>query len=209
MKLYYTLFIISAIISSSNAQTKSHTSVAFAPHSRVDVYYPDGAFRTRGSVVQVLNNSYKIHFDGCPAGDDKVFDKALVKQPDAISATDADITSLTGKWIFFTPSYPSSHDEQRKMLNEYLSGAKEPPLLINSDGTFIWYYQFGKPPYNGKWIIDAKVPGQTHGAQSFNGIILIDPDSHYYKLHTDQNGHLIADQLCMGNTFMGSRIMSR
>jgi hypothetical protein len=211
MKSFYTLFISLSALLPANAQTSIPTgklsAAELAPHRRVDVYYPDGSAHTRATIVEVLKDGYKVHYDGCPSRDDQVFSKALVKPAAVLPDSAAEVSSLMGKWIMFTPGYPSSYEEQRKLLNECLSGAKEPPLLIKEDGSFVWCYQYGKPAYTGKWMTDAKVPGQTNGIGSFNGIIIIDPEDHWYKLHTDRNGHIVAEQLCMGNSFMGSRIM--
>jgi hypothetical protein len=212
MKTFYAFFIGLSASFLLKAQSISPTDKAgltggqLSTHSRVDIYHPDGSPRARATIVEVLKDTYKVHYDGCPATDDQVIQKALVKPAAILPDTVAEVASLMGKWIMFTPSYPSSYEEQRKMLNEYLSGSKEPPLLINADGSFVWYYQYGKPPYNGKWMTDAKVPGQERGIQSLNGIIIIDPEDHWYKLHPDQNGHLVAEQLCLGNSLMGSRI---
>jgi hypothetical protein len=205
MRILYFLFIGLTTILTAKAQT-SATPGKLALHSRVDVYYPDGTARARATIAEVIKDKYKVHYDGCSSQDDQVIDMSLVKPAPVLPDSANEVASLMGKWIMFTSGYPSSHEEQRKLLNEYLSGIKEPPLLINSDGSFVWYYQYGKPAYKGKWMTDAKVPGTDRGIQSLNGIIIIDPDDHWYKLHPDINGHMVAEQLCMGNTFMGSRI---
>jgi hypothetical protein len=181
-------------------------AATFTLNSRVDLLYTDGSPHTRGTVIEVMaDGRYKVGIDGCPAKWNEVVDWNQLKPATSIAKTDPDIAALIGKWAMFTPSYPNTVIHDNKLYREYGTGAKAPPLLINANGTYVWYNEYNKPPISGSWITDAKVAGLTSGIESFNGIIIADHD-YYYKVYKDRPDHIISERLCMGTTDMGTRI---
>jgi hypothetical protein len=181
-------------------------ATTFSLNSRVDLLYPDGSPHTRATVIEVLpGGRYKVGIDGCPSKWNEVVDWNQLKPAPAISITHPDITAIIGKWAMFTPSYPNTVIHGNDILRQYGTGAKAPPLLINANGTYIWYNEYNKPPVSGPWITDAKVEGLSSGIESFNGIIIADHD-YYYKLYSDRPDHIVSERLCMGTTDMGTRI---
>ncbi len=187
-----------------SVNTKPASKLAL--NSRVDLYYPDGAPHTRGSIIEIMaDGRYKVGIDGCQPKWNEVVDWNQVKPAPAIDKTHPDIAAVIGKWAMFTPSYPNTVIHDNNLYRQYGTGAKAPPLLINANGTYVWYNEYNKPPVSGSWITDAKVEGLTSGIESFNGIIMADHD-HYYKVYRDKPDHIVVERLCMGTTDMGTRI---
>ncbi len=181
-------------------------TASFGLNERVDLLYANGDAHTRGSVIEILpGGRYKIRIDGCAAKWDEIVDWNQVRAAPFIAITHPDIATLIGKWAMFTPSYPNTIVKGTDIYRQYGSGAKAPPLLINANGSFVWYNEFNKPPVTATWIQDAKVEGLTAGIESFNGIIINDRVS-YYKVYSDYPNHIICERLCWGTTDMGTRI---
>ena len=110
----------------------------------------------------------------------------------------------------FTPSYPNTVIHDSQIYREYGTGARTPPLLIKSNGTFVWYFDFGKKPVKGRWTPDAKVKGTTTGTQSVDGVIIKDPQSNPWKVYKrvvkgDSKAHITAERMCWGLTDIGTK----
>jgi hypothetical protein len=177
----------------------------------VDVYFADGRGKNRGTILMAMaNGRYKIRYAGCTKTWDEVVDALAVKPPPALARSDARIRFLVGKWVMFTPSYPNTviHDDQ--VIREYGTGAKSPPLQINADGTYVWYFDFGKPPVKGRWIVDSKTPKTDMGTQSVDGVLVDDPTGQPWKVYRwrpphDKLDRITTQQMCSGVTDIGQR----
>jgi hypothetical protein len=179
----------------------------FNVNSRVDAYYPDGNPRGRATIIEVKpNGRYKVKYDGCKDHFDEEVDWSQLKPASVISSTDPDIRVLLGKWAMFVYSYPNTTVRGNDVYREYGTGAKAPPLLVNADGTFVWYDEFNKPPVKGKWVTHAKIAGLTMGTEAVDGIILYDSRGNSWKIYKDRADHIEARQMCTGLTQGGSRI---
>jgi len=189
-------------IRSANAKA----ATTFAVNTRVDLLYPDGSAHTRGTIQAIkADGRYEVSIDGCNIKWNEVVDWNQVRPAPAIATTHPDISAVIGKWAMFTPSYPNTVTRGNDVYRQYGTGAKAPPLLINANGTYVWYNEFNKPPIKGTWITDAKVEGLTSGVESFNGIIIADNTS-YYKVYKDRPDHIVCERLCWGTTDLGTRI---
>lgn len=67
---------------------------------RVDTYYDETRGHNRGTIIDVANGKYKVHYNGCRAKFDEWVDAALVKNPNTTSANAPEIKSLFGKMVF-------------------------------------------------------------------------------------------------------------
>jgi len=178
----------------------------YAVNTRVDLLYPDGSAHTRGMITAIkADGRYEVTIDGCSAKWTEIVDWSQVRLAPTISTTHPDISAVIGKWAMFTPSYPNTVTRGNDVYRQYGSGAKAPPLLINANGTYVWYNEFNKPPIKGPWFADAKVEGLTSGIESFNGILIFDA-TFYYKVYRDRPDHIVCERLCWGTTDLGTRI---
>jgi hypothetical protein len=179
---------------------------------RVDVYLTGNQEgKNRGTIVEANGNQYKVHYDGCAARDDVWENATLVHPAATIAANSPDITFLTGKWAMFTPSYPTTVIRGNDVYREYGMGGKAPPLQINGDGTYVWYYNYGKPPVTGRWTSHPKIEGARFGTETENGVIIKDPSGGLWKVYrrkstSDNDDHITARTMCSAQTVIGTRI---
>lgn len=178
----------------------------FRVGDRVDVFA-----KRRGTIIEAANGRYKIHYDGCEKHWDDWRDRAELRPEATISADAPEIKFLVGKWVMFTPSYPTTVVRGNNVYREYGMGAKAPPLQINADGTYVWYFDFGKPPVKGKWRTDARVEGEKYTAAAEVGIVIKDPSGGEWKVFRrqstmDKEDHITAQTMCSGQTVIGTRI---
>jgi hypothetical protein len=183
----------------------------FKVGSTVDVYYESNRQgKNRGKIIAAAGGRYKIHYLGCTKTWDEWVDRLAVKSPAQISVHSAKIKFLAGKWIMFTPSYPNTVVHDGKIYREYGTGARTPPLTIKANGTFVWYFDFGKKPVRGHWKTDAKVPGADTGTQSVDGVLIKDPDGNPWKAFRwtpkgDHKDRIEAQRMCSGEADIGTR----
>jgi hypothetical protein len=179
---------------------------------RVDVYLTGNQEgKNRGTILEINGSQYKVHYDGCSEKADVWENFTLVHPAATISADAPEIKFLTGAWLMFTPGYPTTVVRGNNVYREYGTGAKSPPLQINGDGTYIWYFDYGKPPVKGRWMPHAKIEGARYGTETANGIIIKDPKGGEWKVYqrkstTDNEDHITARTMCSGETIMGTRI---
>lgn len=182
-------------------------TTGFSLNSRVDAYYNGGAPKGRATIIEILaDGRYKVHYDGCGAYMDEILDWSQVKPASIVSANDPDITAVMGNWAMFVYSYPNTVAHGNGIYREYGPGAKAPPLKINTNGTYVWYDEFNKPPVKGSWITHAKIAGITMGTEAVNGILIQDSRSIWWKVSKDRADHIEARKMCSGETEGGSRI---
>jgi hypothetical protein len=178
----------------------------------VDVYYSPGQGKNRGTVLQVgADGRYKIHYPGCTPVWDEWIDHGSVLPPARLSRGSAAVRFLVGRWIMFTPSYPTTVTNDGKVYREYGTGARTPPLVMKGNGRYVWYFDFGKRPVRGRWVPDARVPGASMGTQSVDGLIIKDPTGKPWKVYKrevrgDRKSHLTAQRMCSGITDIGTKI---
>jgi hypothetical protein len=179
---------------------------------RVDVYLSGNQEgKNRGTIVDVNGGQYKVHYDGCQVRDDTWENSTLVHPAATIAANSPDITFLTGKWVMFTPSYPTTVIRGNDVYREYGMGGKAPPLQINGDGSYVWYYNYGKAPVTGRWTSHAKIEGARFGTETENGVIIKDPAGGLWKVYrrkstSDNEDHITARTMCSAQTIIGTRI---
>lgn len=179
---------------------------------RVDVYLSGNQEgKNRGTILEINGSQYKVHYDGCSEKDDVWENAALVHPAASISVDAPEIKFLTGQWAMFTSSYPTTVVRGNNVYREYGTGAKSPPLQINSDGTYIWYFDYGKPPVKGSWLPHAKIEGARLGTETVNGVIIKDTKGGAWKVSRrkstmDNEDHITARTMCSGETIMGTRI---
>jgi hypothetical protein len=204
-------------VRSRAGQTGGGTSVAgtgstFHQGSRVDVYLSDGKEgKNRGTVIAVGDGKYKVHYDGCKAHWDEWVDRSQVRGAASVSTSAPEIKYLVGSWRMFTPSYPTTVVHGNTVYREYGTGAKAPPLRINANGTYVWYFSYGKPPVKGKWSTHAKIAGARTGTETVNGILIHDPTGALWKVYkekslVDKQDRVTIRLMCSGETMTGTRI---
>ncbi len=180
---------------------------AFKVGDRVDHLEGKNA---RGTIVAVSGHDFKVHYDGCKPHWDQVVDGARLHPAATLSASDPAIRFLTGNWAMFTPSYPNTVIRGNNIYREYGMGGKAPPLQIKADGTYVWYFDFGKPPIKGQWVTHPKVEGATTGTEKWDGLVIKDPTGQEWKVYKwvkpDKSEGIVAHQMCSGMTMTGSRI---
>lgn len=198
----------SADTGNNRGGNSSRALTALKVGERVDVFYKPNQGKNqgknRGTVIEVAEGKYKVHYNGCTPAADEWVDRASVRPPATISANAPEIKFLIGKWSMFAPDSPATG-------NRGDNGAKPPPLHIKSDGSYVWYFDLGKPPIKGRWITDAKVEGADTGTQAEAGIILTDPTGQEWKVYrwavkVDNEDRITAHQMCSDVTGVGSRI---
>ena len=126
--------------------------------STVNTAYGSGDPNSRGQVIAVdpAGKRYKVHYPGCNAKRDEWLDQSQVKVPEKMSA--AATRFLAGKWIMFTPSYPNTVIHDNQIYREYGTGARTPPLVIKSNGSYVWYFDVRQEARQGP--LDAGLEGQ-------------------------------------------------
>ncbi|MFT3679523.1 MAG: hypothetical protein QM791_04580 [Ferruginibacter sp.] len=160
--------------------------------SRVDVYYANGEANSRGAVIEILQEGYyKVRLDGCNSKWDLIVDNNQVKPAALLSPQDNAVTDIVGNWMFVPASSAARSD------------AKWPPLQVNADGTYVWYYN---PAVQGRWEPDSKMEGLAAGAAAFNGILIQDAEKNYYKVYISKSDQVIVSKLCTAVTETASRI---
>lgn len=183
----------------------------YAVGATVDVYYESGQGKNRGRVLEVQPGRYKVHYTGCTANWDEWVDRGRVRPPATLAATSPEVAFLVGRWAMFTPSYPNTVIRGDDVYREYGPGGKSPPLELFADGRYVWYYDYGKPPVQGRWTPDAKVPGADMGTASVDGVLIADPSGQEWKVYRrvlvgDTKDAITAQQMCSGLTQTGTRL---
>ena len=173
---------------------------------RVDVYLSDNKEgKNRGTIVEVNGSQYKIHYDGCGEKSD-VWENAMFVRPAAtISADNAEIKFLVGKWSMTSVAVNSN------ALGTIAAWGKSPGIQINADGTYVWFQDGGKPPVKGKWTTHAKIEGARYGTETENGIIIKDAKGAQWKMYRrkstiDNADHITIRSMCESLTQMGTRV---
>jgi hypothetical protein len=123
-----------------------------------------------------------------------------------VAATHPDITALMGNWAMFVYSYPNTVIHGNDVYREFGPGAKAPPLQINSNGTYVWYDEYNKPPVKGNWVTQAKIEGVKNGTETVNGILITDSKGIWWKIYKDRLDHVTAQKMCSGETQGGTRL---
>jgi hypothetical protein len=168
---------------------------------RVDVYNSDKTGINRGTIVDVEGSQYTIRYDGCDEEKTVAVNQMFVR-PAATAASDhADIKYLIGKWAM---SSVGISDWQ-------VAWGKAPGIQINSDGSYVWYQDGGKPPVKGKWSPHAKIETARYGSERHNGIIIKDAKGAQWKMYKvkslrDEQDRVNIFQMCQAITQTGTRI---
>jgi hypothetical protein len=201
--------ITTLLLTLSDIRPKNQKPGVFHIGDHVNASYADADMSPKGKARVIAdkgNGRYKIHYDGCQDYWDEEVDWSQLKPASAVSADNADITVLFGKWAMFVYSYPNTVIQGNNILREYGTGAKAPPLQINSNGTYVWYDEYNKPPVKGNWETDAMIPGVKTSTDAYNGILLKDSYGVVWKIHKDREDHIEARKQCSGETEGGTRI---
>lgn len=174
---------------------------AFKVGDRVDTFYDENRGHNRGTVIEVGNRKYKVHYTGCTKTFDEWVDASLVQAAATISADAPEIKFLFGRWRTTVVAVGGN----------YVVWGKTPGIQINADGTYIWYQTSGNPPVKGKWTTDAKVPKLDAGTPKFDGVIVKDAEGNEWKAFkwvvkgNTQDGIEI-DRMCLGLSEVGTRV---
>ena len=167
---------------------------------RVDTYYDETRGHNRGTIIEVGNGKYKVHYNGCKSTFDEWVDRDLVHSPNTISANAPQITFLFGKWSL----------TEVAVGHRNVFWGNSPGIQINADGTYTWFEDAGKPPIKGRWITDAKVPGLDMGTPKFDGVIIKDAQGEEWKAFkwvtkNDNKAGIEIDKMCSNGSKVGSR----
>lgn len=184
-----------------NDRDNKNAAGKFNVGDRVDTYYDETRGHNRGTIIEVGNGRYKVHYNGCTTTFDEWVDRDLVRQPATISANAPEIKFLIGKWSLTTAAVGHNN----------VFWSKLPGIQINSDGTYIWYQGGDKQPVKGRWVTDAKVPGLDMGTPKYDGIIFKDANGQEWKafrwiLKNDNSEQIEIDKMCSNSSQRGSRI---
>ena len=174
---------------------------AFKAGDRVDTFYNQKQGHNRGTVIDVGDRKYKVHYRGCSTAFDEWVDASLVQPPASISSNAVEITYLFGRWRTTTVAVGGN----------YAVWGSSPGIQINQDGTYVWFQPDRKPSVKGKWETDAKVPGLVEGTPKFDGVIVKDGDGIEWKafkwnIKGDLQDHIEIDRLCLGMSEVGTRV---
>ncbi|HVE55331.1 MAG TPA: hypothetical protein VNB22_00780 [Pyrinomonadaceae bacterium] len=178
----------------------------FKTGMRVDVYLSDNKEgKNRGTIIEINGSQYKVHYDGCSEKYDVWENSMFVRPAATISADNAEIKFLVGKWSMTSVA-----------VNGNASGTiaawgKSPGIQINADGTYVWYQDGGRPPVKGKWTTHAKIEGARYGTETENGIIIKDAKGAQWKMYRrkstiDNFDHINIRSMCESLTQMGTRV---
>lgn len=172
----------------------------------VDVFYDEGLYgknkgKGRGTIIEVGDGKYKVHYTGCAAYWDEWVDRTLIRPAATISTDAPEIKFLIGKWSMTTVG----------ISRAAIAWGKSNDIQINGDGSYIWYQSGGKPSVKGKWIADAKVEGAKDGTAKIDGILVKDAPGQEWKLYRrvvkpDNLDKVTIHQMCEGITDIGTRI---
>ena len=174
---------------------------AFKIGDLVDTFYDQNRGHNRGTIIEVGDRKYKVHYTGCTNTFDEWVDANLVQGAATISADAPEITFLFGRWRTTAVAVGGN----------YVVWGKTPGIQINADGTYIWFQPDDKPAVKGNWTTDAKVPKLDEGTPKFDGVIVQDADGKYWKafkwvVKGDSQDHIEIDRMCLGLSEVGSRI---
>lgn len=174
---------------------------AFTVGDRVDTFYDEKRGHNRGTVIEVGNRKYKVHYNGCTKTFDEWVDASLVRPAATISADAPEIKFLSGRWRTTVAAVGGN----------YMVWGKTPGIQINADGSYLWYQSDGKPPVKGRWTTDAKVPGLVEGTPKFDGIIVKDAEGNEWKafkwtVKDDTQDGIEIDRMCLGLSEVGTRV---
>ena len=174
---------------------------AFKVGDQVDTFYDPQHGHNRGTVIQMGDRKYKVHYTGCEPAFDEWVDASLVQAPATISSGAPQITYLFGRWRTTTVAVGGN----------YAVWGHSPGIEIKGDGTYTWKQYAGKPPVTGRWITDAKVPKQNEGTPKFDGLIVKDENGEPWKafkwaVGNDNIDRIEIDKMCSGLSDVGSRV---
>lgn len=170
---------------------------------RVDVYLSDNKeTKDRGTIVEIDGSQYKVRYDGCGENKDAWENQMFVRPAATVSAADAEIKYLIGKWSMISVGIGSGG---------YWAWGKAPGIQINADGTYIWYQDGGKPPVKGKWTTHARFEGARYGFNTKHGIVIKDAKGGEWKMTRvkslrDDTDRITITLLCQGLMQDGSRV---
>lgn len=173
---------------------------------RVDVYLSDNKEgKNRGTIVEANGSQYKVHYDGCNEKSDVWENATFVRPAATISADNAQIKFLVGKWSMTSVAVNSDAS------GTIAAWGKSSGIQINADGTYVWYQDGGKPPVKGKWTTHAKIEGARYGTETENGIIIKDAKGTQWKVYRrkstiDNADHITIRSMCESLTQMGTRV---
>ncbi len=173
---------------------------SFKVGDRVDTFYDENRGHNRGTIIEVGDRKYKVHYTGCTKTFDEWVDASLVRTPATISAAAPEIKFLFGRWRL----------TEVAVGGNFVAWGKAPGLQINADGSYIWYQGAGKQPVKGTWATDAKVPKLNEGTPKFDGVIVKDEVGQEWKafrwvVKGDTKDHIEIDRMCLGISQVGNR----
>ncbi len=179
---------------------KPQNGGAFNVGDRVDTFYDENRGHNRGTIIETGDRKYKVHYTGCTKTFDEWVDASLVRPPATISADAPEIKFLFGKWRL----------TEVAVGRNFAAWGQAPGIQINADGTYVWYQEAGKPPIEGKWVTDAKVPKLNEGTPKFDGIIVKDSEGQEWKafkwvVKGNPKDGIEIDRMCLGISQVGSR----
>lgn len=174
---------------------------AFKVGDRVDTFYDERRGHNRGTIVDIGDRKYKVHYVGCTKTFDEWVDASLVQTAATISTGAPEITFLFGRWRTTVVAVGGN----------YVAWGKTPGIAINADGSYIWYQPDGKPPVKGTWTTDAKVPKLVEGTPKFDGVVVKDAEGNEWKafkwvVKSDTQDRIEIDRMCSGLSEVGSRV---
>lgn len=178
------------------------TNGDFKVGDRVDVYLSDNKEgKNRGTIIEANGSQYKVHYDGCSEKYDVWENAMFVRQAAFISAENAEIKFLAGKWKMNSVG----------LTDSTVSWGKAGDIQIDGDGSYVWYQDAGKPPVKGKWTTHAKIEGARNGTETENGIMIKDAKGTQWKMYRrkstiDNKDHITIRSMCESLTQMGTRI---
>lgn len=180
---------------------KPQNGGAFNVGDRVDTFYDENRGHNRGTIIEVGDRKYKVHYTGCAKTFDEWVDASLVRPPATIAAAAPEIKFLFGRWGLTDVAVGGN----------FVAWGKSPGIQINADGTYLWYEDFGKPPVKGKWATDAKVPKLNEGTPKFDGLIVQDSGGQEWKafrwvVKGDPKDGIEIDRMCLGLSKVGTRV---
>ena len=180
---------------------KTNVGGAWGVGNLVDVFYDAKRGKDRGTIIEVGDGRYKVHYTGCKAYWDEWVDRMLIHPAATISNEAPAIAFLKGKWSMTTVG----------ISRVAIAWGKSNDIQINGDGTYVWFQSGGKPSVKGKWVTDAKVEGTDTGTAKFDGILIKDAQGQEWKLYrriveSDSQDKVTIHQMCEGITDIGTRV---
>lgn len=182
-------------------QKTTQNGGAFKVGNRVDTFYDEKRGHNRGTIIEVGDRKYKVHYNGCSKTFDEWVDASLVRTAATISVDAPEINFLFGRWRTTVVAVGGN----------YAVWGQTPGIAIDANGSYVWYQGGGKPPVKGRWATDAKVPGLVEGTPKFAGIVVNDAEGNEWKAFkwTVKGGtqdSIEIDRMCLGLSEVGTRV---